>query len=116
MDDGLFLDAMGQFTQHILTAVSEMMVACRPIGEVITVDDRCKQRWPAATQKNRRRVRDVAVAKHIERLGRHPLKLNGALNGTFAFERDHLDILDSAIDTVKGEVETRESMPLFRRK
>jgi hypothetical protein len=116
MDDGLFLEAMGRFTQHILTAVSEMMVACRPIGEVITVDDRCKQRWPAATKKNRRRVRDVAVAKHSERLGRHPLKLTGAPNGTFAFERDHLDILDLAIDTVKAEAEARETMPLFKQK
>ena len=55
----------------------------------------------ALPQENERRVRDVCIAIYRERLGRHPLKLLGYLNGPFAIEREHLDILDLAIDRVK---------------
>jgi hypothetical protein len=48
-----------------------------------------------------------------ERLGRMPLKLTGHLNGVFAVEREHLPILDRAINIVKNEVEARGDTPLF---
>jgi hypothetical protein len=52
---------------------------------------------------------------HVEWLGYYPHKLNGYRNGTFVVEREHLKVLDDAIDIVMREVDDDESMPLFRR-
>jgi hypothetical protein len=105
-----------QFAQGILSALSSVQINSRPLDQFVTVENRCKDLWPTATTRNRRRIRDVCLGIHRERLGRHPYKLTGHLNGTFAIERDHLDILDRAIDIVKEEVEARESTPLFSRR
>jgi hypothetical protein len=105
-----------QFAQVLVDALSAVLVNCRPIDQLITVEDRCRQLWPSASARNRHRVRDVFVAIHRERLGRHPLKLTGHLNGTIVVEREHLDILDHAIDVIREEVEGDQDMPLFSRR
>jgi len=102
-----------EVVQGVLSALSSVLVHCRPIDQLVTIDDRLRQRWPTANKKHKRRVRDVTVAIHRERLGRHPLKLTGANNGTYAVERDHLDILDHAIDLIKSQVEGQGDAPLF---
>jgi hypothetical protein len=105
-----------QFAQSIMDALSTVLVQCRTVDQLITVEDRCRQRWPTATARNRHRVRDVFVAIHRERLGHHPLKLTGCRNGMIVVERDHLDILDLAIDMVMAEVDGDQDMPLFSRR
>jgi hypothetical protein len=109
------VEEVRQIIQSVLSAWSSVLVNCHPIDQLVTVADRCKQRWPTASRKHRRRVRDVAVAIHRERLGYHPLKLTGASNGTFAIERDHLCILDEAIDLIRDQAEGQDDLPLFRR-
>lgn len=104
-----------EIVESVVSMLSGVLVPCRTIDQLVTIDERCKQRWPSASKKNQRRVRDVCVASYRERLGRHPLKLTGHVNGVFAIERDHLDLLDRAIDVIKDEVESRESTPLFGR-
>jgi hypothetical protein len=106
-------DEWQKVVQSTLTAAINALATCHPIDQLVTVDDRCRERWPTATKKNKRRIRDVFVGMYRERLGRHPLKLTGHLNGTIAVEREHLATLDHAIDIVKDEVEGRESLPLF---
>jgi hypothetical protein len=109
-------EELRQLIQGAFAALFDRLANCRPVDQLITIDDRCKQRWPMATKRNQRRVRDVCVGMHCERLGRHPLKRTGHVNGCFVIERDHLDILDTAIDIVMEEVASRESMPLFSRR
>jgi hypothetical protein len=109
-------EELQEFFRGVFAAAAGTLQTCRPIDQLVTVDGRCKQRWPAATKKNQRRIRDVCLGIYRERLGRHPYKLTGYLNGTFAVEREHLDLLDLAIDVVKGEVESRESLSLFARR
>src|SRR4051794_29654062 len=101
------------YVESIVTALARTTLNCRPIDDLVTVEDRCKQRWPTATRKNRQRVRDVCLNIYRQRLGRHPYKLTGHLNGTFAVEREHLDILDLAIDRVRDDVDPPDGMPLF---
>jgi len=102
-----------QFIQTILTTEFSMAVSCRPIDQLVTIRERVRERWPAATTENRRRVRDVCIAIYRERLGENPLKLTGDQNGTYAVERQYMDIIDLAIDRVRAEVERRELLPLF---
>jgi prophage antirepressor-like protein len=97
-----------------LASFSRRMTQCRPIDDLLTVEDRCRQRGWSASAKQRRRVRDVAFGIHRERLGYLPLKLTGHRNGTFGFEREHLDILDRAIDVVLEDMDG-EQTTLFRR-
>ncbi len=101
-------EELKSIVQGFLTSLFGTLVSCRPHDQLVTVNERCQQRWPAATKKYERRIRDVFVAVYRERLGRHPCKLTGNLNGTFVCEREHLDILDRAIDTIKNEVERRD--------
>jgi hypothetical protein len=110
------MDEVRQFMQTVVGALSTMAANYRPLGPFVTVEDRCKERWPAATKKNRRRVRDVLVSNHVKRLGRHPYKMTGYSHGTFMVEQEHLSLLDEAIDTIRDEVEKKESTPLFPRR
>ena len=105
----------GQIAAAVAQVMAGMFADCQRISNLITVEDRCKQRWPGATPKIRHRVRDVAIGIYRERLGRHPFKLTGYQNGTVAFEREHLDILDMAIDVVMESVSKRLAVPLFDR-
>jgi hypothetical protein len=102
-----------QIVQAVLLTVFGELAHCYPPGQIITIEDRCRERWPNATARNRRRIRDIFVASHVERLGYFPRKLNGYRNGTFVVEREHLKVLDDAIDLVMREVDDDESMPLF---
>ena len=86
------------------------------MGRFVTIEERCKYRWPLATPEDRRRIRDVCLGRYREYLGRHPYKLTGHANGTFMIEEEHLPILDRAIDIVRNEAEERASMPLFARR
>lgn len=106
-------EELARIVQSTLTAAVNALATYRRIDQFITVDDRCKDRWPSAAKKKRWRVRDVFVGMYRERLGSPPLKLTGHLNGVIAVEREHLEILDRAIDIVKDEAEGRETMPLF---
>jgi hypothetical protein len=111
-------EQLGQFSQLIQTiqaALSGGQAGCQPLSRFVTVDERCQYRWPLATAEHRRRIRDVALARYKERLGKFPLKLTGHANGTFVIEEENLPILDRAIDIVRNEAEAREKMPLFNR-
>lgn len=96
-----------------VTAISGARQGCQQAGPFINIDDRCKERWKHSTKEDQRRVRDVFVGKHRERLGRYPCKENGHINGAFVVEPEHVWILDSAIDTVRDEVEEQLRMPLY---
>jgi hypothetical protein len=110
------LRQFAQIIQTIQMAMSGGQVGCQPLNRCVTVDDRCQYRWPLATPKHRRRVRDVCLARYRERLGRNPYKLTGCANAAFVIEEEHLAILDRAIDIVRNEAEERERMPLFPRR
>src|SRR5438445_168243 len=70
------LDEVREFMQNALSMLSNMAANYRPIGPFVTVDDRCKDRWPAATKKHQRRIRDVLLGMFRERLGYHPFKMS----------------------------------------
>lgn len=79
----------------------------RRITDLITVEERCIQRGLALNPKARYRVRDVAMGIYTDRMGQRPFKLTGEKNGTIAFEREHLGILDQAIDIIVEQTERR---------
>ena len=110
------MEEVRQAVQSVMDALSTVLVQCRPADQLITVEDRCIQRWPMATARNRHRVRDVFVAIHRQELGHPPLKLTGYRNGTIVVEREHLGMLDQAIDRVMSDVERGRDMPLFNRR
>jgi hypothetical protein len=100
----------------VVGAVTNLLPAARQISDLITIDDRCGQRWPSATDKQRRRIRDLAVCLYRERHGRWPLKLTGRDNGEIAFEREDLSLIDTAIDFTIEREERRLATPLFDRR
>lgn len=108
-----FAALIQQMGQAIVRELREGTTGTHRIDHLVTVEDRMRQRWGGAGNKDRRRVRDVAIGIYRERLGRHPLKLTGHLNGAIAFEREHLDILDRAVDIVMEEAEGAQVVPLF---
>ncbi len=71
---------------------------------------------PLATPEQRRRVRDVCLARYREQVGRYPFKLTGCANGMYIVEEERVPILDRSIDIVRNEFEAREKMPLFNRR
>lgn len=85
------------------------------LGPFTTVDDRVKERWPLASKKAKRRIRDVCLGKYRQRLNRDPYKINGYANGTYLIEMEHIAILEDSIVTIRNEFEERERMPLFER-
>lgn len=110
------VSALEQGQAEILQALRQAILAPLPrLDQLVTVEERCRRRWPQADPDHRRRVRDVAIGIYRERFGQHPFKLTGHKNGVIAFEREHLDVLDQAIDVVMEEVEGRQVVPLFLR-
>ncbi|HEX5270067.1 MAG TPA: hypothetical protein VFW33_06260 [Gemmataceae bacterium] len=110
------LKQFAQLFQTIQGAPPDAQESRQPLGQFWTVDDRCRQRWPLATPEQRRRIRDVCVARYREHLGRYPFKLSGHANAAFMVEEEYLTILDGAIDTVRNDAEGRSAMPLFNRR
>lgn len=105
-----------QLFQTFQNALPGGPTAYQPVGRFWTVDERCQYRWPLATPRQRRRIRDVCFARYREQLGRHPFKLTGHANGVLVIEEEHLAILDRAIDIVRNEEDGRDKYPLFRRR
>src|SRR5438046_10494790 len=103
MDDDVTKDEMTreeleEVIEKSVTKAVNKAIGTGTLAPLISVDDRMKERWPQATQKNRWRVRDVFASVHRERLGRPPYKLTGAINGIIVVEQEHLHLLELAIE------------------
>jgi hypothetical protein len=103
-----------QWTSNIATNAVKAAFGYGTLAPLVTVEDRCRERWPGVNARIRRRIRDVFVAIHLQQLGRYPGKLTGYRNGTIVVEREHLHLLDLALDRVKADVAARDSTPLLR--
>src|SRR5947199_7512372 len=47
-------EEMKQFARDAIRNLFSELVSCRPLDQLITVDDRCRQRCPTATKKHQR--------------------------------------------------------------
>lgn len=79
-----------------------------PMGQLVSIDDRLRRRWPGISPEWKRRVRDVARDFLDRRRGKQPWKNGEAVNAQFLFERDDMDCIDDAIDKVQEEARRRE--------
>src|SRR5262245_60401270 len=102
-----------QLLETFRASRTDSPVGLEQLGSIGTVDDHIRERWWLATPKDRRRIRDVFLAKYRQKLNRDPLKLSGHLNAAFVVEQANLPILDEAIDLVRNEVEAKRHTPLF---
>jgi hypothetical protein len=84
------------------------------MGPFTTVDERCRERWPRATRKQKRRIRDACLGKYRQEVNRDPYKATGHNNGNYIIEMEYVAILDRAIDEVRNDEDERRDMPLFR--
>jgi hypothetical protein len=109
-------EELRRLVQDGLITISGVRLNYQQIGPFVSIEDRVRERWPLATKKNQRRIRDACLGMYRERVGRHPYKMTGHVNGTFLIEREYLGLLDRAIDLVRNEAEAREKMPLFGRR
>ena len=98
-----------QWTSNIATNAVKAAFELGTLAPLVTVEDRCRERWPCVSARIRSRIRNVFVAIHLQQLGRYPGKLTGYRNGTIVAERDHLHLLDLAIDRVKADVAAKET-------
>ena len=98
-----------QWTSNIATNAVKVAFGHGAIAPLVTVEDRCRECWPGVGARIRRRIRDVFVAIHLQQLGRYPGKLTGYRNGTIVAEREHLHLLDLAVDRVKADVAAKEA-------
>ena len=109
-------EELRQLVQNGLITISGVRLSYQPIGPFVSIEDRIKERWPLATKKHQRRIRDVCLGIYRERVSRYPCKVTGHNNAAFMIEQEHVGILDRAIDIVRNETEARQAMPLFHTK
>jgi len=73
-------EELRQLTQNGTIVISGVRLSYQRIGPFVTVEDRVKERWPMATKRHHRRIRDVCLGMYRERVGRDPYKSTGHIN------------------------------------
>lgn len=80
----------------------------KQLGQLMSLDEVLRRRWPGVSTYWKRRCRDLARAYLLQRRGKQPWKDGSAVNGQFMFEREDYDCIDDAVDTAREEARREE--------